>query len=73
MSAPVASPCISVCEMDAPSGWCTGCYRTLDEIAAWSVLGEAEKRQVWRELSRRRLAWRRLHPAPSNPIEPGLA
>ena len=33
---PVPSPCISVCRMDAASGLCEGCLRTLDEIAAWS-------------------------------------
>ena len=31
----VASPCINVCRMDARSGLCDGCYRTIDEIAAW--------------------------------------
>jgi uncharacterized protein len=34
--------------MDAPSGLCMGCYRTLDEIAAWSTLDDADKQQVWR-------------------------
>jgi 2-hydroxychromene-2-carboxylate isomerase/predicted Fe-S protein YdhL (DUF1289 family) len=27
-----------------------GCFRTLDEIAMWSVLDDAEKREVWRAL-----------------------
>ena len=44
---PVASPCTSVCRMDARTGWCEGCLRTLDEIAGWSTLADAEKRQVW--------------------------
>lgn len=44
---PVPSPCISVCEMDAASGFCLGCWRTLDEIAAWSALDNAGKRAVW--------------------------
>ena len=49
----VPSPCISVCRMDARSGWCDGCLRTLDEIAAWSVMDDAEKRAVWKLLPQR--------------------
>ena len=36
--ATVASPCVNVCRMHAGSGWCEGCLRTIDEIAAWSRL-----------------------------------
>jgi predicted Fe-S protein YdhL (DUF1289 family) len=50
----VASPCISVCEMDAATGLCAGCLRTLDEIATWSVLDDAEKRAVLARLPLRR-------------------
>jgi len=50
----VASPCTSVCRMDARTGWCEGCLRTLDEIAAWSGFDDAEKRQVWLRLEQRR-------------------
>ncbi len=42
----VASPCVNVCVMDEASGLCHGCYRTLDEVARWSVMGEAEKSAV---------------------------
>jgi len=51
---PVPSPCISVCRIDASSGLCTGCLRTLDEIAAWSVLDDEAKRAVWRAIAVRR-------------------
>ncbi|MEO8152961.1 MAG: DUF1289 domain-containing protein [Rhizobacter sp.] len=54
--ATVASPCISVCRMDAPSGLCTGCWRTLDEIAAWSTLDDDAKRGVWALIEQRRIA-----------------
>lgn len=47
------SPCVSVCQMDAVSGWCAGCLRTLPEIAAWSQLDEDAKRAVWRQLGLR--------------------
>ena len=30
----IDSPCINICEIDA-AGLCTGCARTLDEIARW--------------------------------------
>ncbi|MBU6261279.1 MAG: DUF1289 domain-containing protein [Burkholderiales bacterium] len=55
----VPSPCIGVCRMDEARGLCAGCLRTLDEIAQWSVLDDAGKREVWRELGRRRVEWRR--------------
>jgi predicted Fe-S protein YdhL (DUF1289 family) len=50
---PVPSPCISVCRMEAETGLCSGCYRTLDEIAAWGRLGEGERRALWRVLAER--------------------
>ena len=62
MSAPnrssddVPSPCISVCEIMPGSGLCAGCFRTLDEIAAWSVLDADGKRAVLAALPARRAA-----------------
>lgn len=50
----VPSPCISVCRVDAATGWCAGCYRSIDEIAAWASLGDREKLAIWRELALRR-------------------
>jgi predicted Fe-S protein YdhL (DUF1289 family) len=44
--------------MDAATGWCSGCLRTLDEIAGWSRLDEASQRAVWIALPERRAAWR---------------
>ena len=46
----VPSPCISVCRMSADTGLCEGCFRTLDEIAAWGMQGDEERRAVWRLL-----------------------
>ncbi|WP_144110803.1 DUF1289 domain-containing protein [Paraburkholderia sp. BCC1886] len=43
----VPSPCISVCRMDASSGWCEGCLRTIEEIAGWALFDDAAKRAVW--------------------------
>ena len=71
MTPPVASPCISLCVMDTPSGWCSGCLRTLDEIAAWSLLDEAQKRQLLRQISQRRVVWRRQQSAAAGLHPPG--
>lgn len=51
----VPSPCISVCQMDATSGLCKGCYRTLDEIRLWSQSGDAAKLLVWQQVEARQL------------------
>ena len=53
----VPSPCISVCTMDAAGALCLGCFRTLDEIAAWSVLDADAKRAVLAKLARRRATY----------------
>jgi hypothetical protein len=53
----VPSPCTNVCTMDDASGYCVGCYRTLDEITAWSGLDAPAKRAVLAALPARR-EWR---------------
>ncbi len=30
-----SSPCTTICQLDTTLGICTGCGRTLDEIAEW--------------------------------------
>jgi len=52
----VPSPCISVCELDANGQICVGCFRTLDEIAAWGSLDVTAKRRILAELPARKLA-----------------
>jgi len=73
MTTAVASPCINVCTMDEATGWCAGCLRTLDEIAVWGLLDDADKRAVWVELSQRRVEWRRLRAAAAADGEPTAA
>lgn len=51
---PVLSPCIGVCVLDPVSGFCTGCARTLGEIAAWSSASEAQRRTIKAALPARR-------------------
>jgi predicted Fe-S protein YdhL (DUF1289 family) len=50
---PVPSPCNSICTMDPVTGWCLGCRRSLDEIAGWSVMNDADKLAVWDQLAAR--------------------
>ncbi len=52
----VASPCINVCRMDARSGFCEGCFRTIDEIACWSGATREEKLAVLAKLEARKRA-----------------
>ena len=50
----VTSPCISLCQMDEPTGLCKGCWRTIDEIVAWSSASDADKQQVWVQIAQRK-------------------
>jgi len=54
LDTPVASPCINICRMDASTGWCEGCLRTIDEIACWAGMTTDEKRAVLEALAVRR-------------------
>lgn len=51
----VASPCIDVCRMDAATGLCIGCLRTLDEISAWSRASGDERQNILAAVERRRV------------------
>ncbi|HVB50031.1 MAG TPA: DUF1289 domain-containing protein [Burkholderiales bacterium] len=52
----IKSPCVNVCTMSLPLGVCVGCGRTLEEIARWSALTDAERDAVMAQLPRRREA-----------------
>jgi uncharacterized protein len=47
------SPCVKVCQMDPVRGRCLGCARTLDEIARWSQMSDAERSRIMAELPNR--------------------
>lgn len=49
----VPSPCVSVCRMNADRSFCEGCFRSIDEIRAWSRSDDAQKRTVWARLLER--------------------
>jgi predicted Fe-S protein YdhL (DUF1289 family) len=52
--APIKTPCVKVCAVDAQSGLCLGCFRTLAEIAGWARFTEAEREALMTELPDRR-------------------
>ena len=47
------SPCVKICSIDPATKRCTGCLRTLEEIAAWSRMDDAGKRDVWALIEQR--------------------
>lgn len=53
MHAPIVTPCVKVCQIDAESRLCRGCLRSIDEIAAWWDYTDAERRQIMASLPRR--------------------
>ena len=49
----VLSPCVGVCALDEQTGWCMGCGRSADEIAAWQTMNPDEQKACWDELEDR--------------------
>ena len=49
----VSSPCTRVCIVHPVTGLCEGCGRTLEEIARWGVMSEAERRAIMADLDQR--------------------
>lgn len=50
------SPCVSICVLDPASGFCRGCFRTIQEIAGWTMMTRAERLAVLDRLPDRRAA-----------------
>ncbi|MEP3047513.1 MAG: DUF1289 domain-containing protein [Roseibium sp.] len=48
------SPCINICQIDQASRLCTGCWRSLDEIASWASYSNEQRQSVLNDLDRRR-------------------
>lgn len=57
----VESPCVQICVVHPTERICTGCYRTIDEIARWSKMDSSERAEIMQDLPDRkpRLAKRR--------------
>jgi predicted Fe-S protein YdhL (DUF1289 family) len=51
--AEIESPCVKLCVVHPESRLCMGCYRTIDEITAWSGMTPEARRAVMAELPAR--------------------
>jgi hypothetical protein len=49
----IESPCRNICRIDAASGWCLGCGRSLAEVGDWMRLTPGQRRQVMQQLPER--------------------
>ena len=49
----IKSPCVNICATE--NGKCLGCYRTVEEIARWTTYSDAEKKEVLRKISERKI------------------
>jgi hypothetical protein len=46
----ISSPCTKICTIDQASRLCMGCGRSLDEIARWGGMSEAQRLDIMRGL-----------------------
>jgi predicted Fe-S protein YdhL (DUF1289 family) len=44
--AEVESPCVKICVVHPAARICTGCLRSIDEIARWSRMSAEERRAI---------------------------
>ncbi|USX11040.1 DUF1289 domain-containing protein [Paraburkholderia fungorum] len=61
----VRSPCIDVCSFDGKTGFCAGCFRTLDEVRGWKKMTDHRRHQVINDRPRRQARLK-----PESPTEP---
>jgi uncharacterized protein len=74
MSAAIPTPCVKICVVDPLSGYCIGCGRTIDEIAAWSSLDARARALIMAALDgRMRRARSRRHRGGRLPGRAGAA
>lgn len=50
---PALSPCVGICRMDAATGYCLGCGRTIGEIGAWGGMNDTQRTAVRERLPER--------------------
>ncbi|MEM7261017.1 MAG: DUF1289 domain-containing protein [Planctomycetota bacterium] len=49
----LVTPCIGLCILDPPTGYCMGCLRTGGEIARWRSANESERRGILEKIRSR--------------------
>ncbi len=52
------TPCIAICSTSQGDEWCKGCGRSFAEVQHWLSMGPADKRAVWRRITREGTALR---------------
>ena len=46
----IASPCVKICVVHPVERICTGCYRSIDEIGAWSQMSHEQRAAIMQDL-----------------------
>ena len=49
----IESPCIKICVVHPVERICTGCYRSIDEIGAWSKMSPEVRAAILQDLPER--------------------
>lgn len=56
-----ASPCVGICRIDGTQvdgeAICVGCYRSLREIAEWTLVSDRQRIEFNRNAQQRRRSW----------------
>ncbi len=55
------SPCISICKLNKSTGFCDGCFRTINEISQWPSMTDVERMSLLETLRQRQGIKRRLN------------
>ncbi|MEL7047525.1 MAG: DUF1289 domain-containing protein, partial [Pseudomonadota bacterium] len=42
----IETPCIGTCKIDQATRLCLGCFRSIDEITAWTALSPSERANI---------------------------
>jgi len=50
----ISSPCNDICRINAETGWCEGCLRTVEEITEWRSSSDDEKREILARVAERK-------------------
>ena len=62
----IETPCVKICTLDARAAQCLGCGRSIDEIATWGRMSDAERARVMTELPGRMAAAKRASLSTAN-------
>lgn len=49
----IQSPCVGVCTLNDATGFCQGCYRTIEEIREWWNMSDEARAKTMSELDQR--------------------